>query len=453
MTWNAPAAGTRRRLLAGLGGGAALLGPLGACAPSGAPAAGERPSASAQPVTVRWPEGSGPLETEFADEFNKRFNEKYAGKITAVMEPFPDPDWRIRYEKWTAMAVAGTLPEITFLCCTFIRPFMIKGLVAELDKFIKRDWKQAEIDDFYKGPYEAMKIDGKQMGLPVYVNMVISFVNKNSLRSAGLPYPDESWDKGKFLEYAVKLHKRGEPWGFDMGFAAIDRNIAWIWADGGEPHDPKDGPVVTRLTYDDPKTVEALEFLHDLVWKHQVSPVRDDMRGGLGREDAFINGRTAIYLEASGNAANISTKGPGTGLDWDFLPLVKGPKGHGARMSTDGYMVSKQTPHQDQTWTVLRELVGPEAQVLRAERRRLQPPRKSVAGAWEKIYEGKQARLARVMAETARPDPRAFWKDADVVGAIVDKYLQATLIRNELPVAQAMKAATEEVRGYYASTT
>jgi ABC-type glycerol-3-phosphate transport system substrate-binding protein len=237
-----------------------------------------------------------------------------------------------------------------------------------------------------------------------------------------------------------------------MGFTSLDRNISWIWSNGGEPHDPKDGPLVTKLTYDDPKTVEALQFLHDLIWKHQVSPVRDDQRGGMGREPAFINGKTAIYLEASGNAGKISTQGPGTGLDWDFLPLVKGLKGHGARMSMDGYMINKQTPHQDQTWTVVRELVSTETQTLRAERRRLQPPRKSAAAAWEKVYEGKNAKLARIMAETARPDPRSFWKDADHVGPnIVQKYMDATMLRNEMPVAAAMKAAMEEVRGYYAA--
>jgi ABC-type glycerol-3-phosphate transport system substrate-binding protein len=431
-------------------GAAGLFGALAACAPGGA-GSSEAPAVSAQPATVRWPEGTTPLEVEFADEFNKRFNAKYGPKITAVMEPFPDPDWGKRYEKWTAMAVAGTMPEITFLCCTFIRPFMIKGLVSELDKFIKRDWKQAELDDFYKGPLEGMKVDGKQMGIPAYVNMVISFVNKNHLRQAGLAYPDENWDKNKFLEYAIKLHKRGEPWGFDMGFASLDRNIPWIWSNGGEPHDPKDGPLVTKLTYDDPKTIEALQFLHDVIWKHQVSPVRDDQRGGQGREPAFINGRSAIYLEATGNAAAISTRAAETGLDWDFLPLVRGPKGHGSRMSMDGYMVNKQTPAQDQSWTVVRELASTETQVLRAERRRLQPPRKSAMAAWEKIYEGKNAKLGRIMADTGRPDARSFWKDADIVGPIVQKYMDATMLRNEMPVAQAMKAAMEEVRGYFAA--
>src|SRR5919108_2053007 len=275
-----------RRAMA-VGGGGSVLGALAGCAPGGA-GSGEQPGTSGQPVTIRWVNdvGTDANADAFNEEFNRRFNAKYGSKITATTEAFPDPDWGKRYEKWVTMAVSGTMPEIVWLCCTYIRPFMIKGLVSELDKFIKRDWKQADVDDFYKGPYDGMKVDGKQMGVPVYLNTVISYVNKNHLKEAGLAYPDENWDKNKFLEYMIKLNKRGERWAFDMSFAALDRNISWIWSNGGEPHDPKDGPVVTKLTYDDPKTIEALQFLHDLIWKHQVSPVSNDQRGGMGKGEA-----------------------------------------------------------------------------------------------------------------------------------------------------------------------
>jgi len=47
---------------------------------------------------------------------------------------------------------------------------------------------------------------------------------------------------------------------------------------------------------------------------------------------------------------------------------------------------------------------------------------------WEKIYPGKNAKLGRTMAESSRPDARAFWKDADEVGKIVGKYMDATMI-------------------------
>ena len=443
-----------RGLAAGAGavGLPAALAGLAGCAPPGA--GGERPGTSTQPVTIRWVNdvGTDPLADQFNEEFNRKFNAKYGGKITAQVEAFPDPDWGKRYEKWVTMAVSGDMPEIVWLCCTFIRPFMMKGLVAELDKYIRRDWKQAEIDDFFKGPYDGMKVEGKQLGIPVYINTNIMFVNKGHLKEAGLAYPDENWTKQQFLDYVIRLTKRGgERWGYDMSFTGLDRNITWIWNNGGEPHDPKDGPVVTRLTYDDPKTIEGLQFLHDLIWKHQVSPTSNDQRGGMGTEDAFLNGKIAIYFQATANAGNISNKAPGTGLDWDFLPLVKGPGGHGARISMDGYMIARTAKYPDEAWTVLRELVSTDAQTMRAQLARRQPPRKSVASVWEKVYDGRNARLGRIMAETARPDPRSFWKDADQVGAVIGRYMSATLIRNEMTVAQAMKAAMEEVRGYYAS--
>lgn len=284
----------------------------------------------------------------------------------------------------------------------------------------------------------------------MYVNTNVNFVNKGHLKEAGLPYPDESWDRSKFLDYMVKLTKRGgERWGYDMRFAGVDRNVTFIWNNGGEPHDPKDGPVVTKLTYDDAKTIDGLQFLHDLLWKQQVSPKSNDERGGLNEQDAFIAGKTAFYMDATGSGATIMTKAANN-LDWDFAPLVKGPGGYGARISTDGYMIDKNAKNADQAWTVMKELTSPETESLRATMAKRQPARKSVATSWEKGYEGKNAKLGRVMAETAKADARAFWKDASQVEPIVAKYMQATFLRNEMTVAQAMKQAMEEVRGYYA---
>lgn len=432
------------------GGATTLAGIVGCGAPGSGPAESTGPSA--QPVTIRWVNDVGTATADaFNEEFNKRFNAKYGNKIVAQVEAFPDPNWGKRFEKWVTMAVSGTMPEIVWLCCTYIRPFMMKGLVAELDKYIKRDLKQSEINDFYKGPWEAFSVDGKQMGIPVYLNTNMMFVNKNHLKESGLAYPSENWTRQQFLDFATKLYKKNERWGFDMPFASVDRNISWIWSNGGEPHDPKDMPVVTKLTYDAPKTVEALEFLHGIIWKSQISPTNDDQRGGMNRDNAFLNGKTAILFAATGNAGDISVKAPESGLDWDFLPLVKGPSGHGARVSTDGYMIDKATKYGDQTWTVLRELVSTESAVLRAQQARRQPPRKSAAAAWEKVYDGKNAKLGRIMADTARPDPRAFWKEANEVGKIVGGYMNATLLKNEMPVKQAMSKAMEEVRGFYAS--
>ena len=123
--------------------------------------------------------------------------------------------------------------------------------------------------------------------------------------------------------------------------------------------------------------------------------------------------------------------------------------GHGARVSMDGYMIARDTKIPGESWLVLKELVSTEVNILRAELKRLQPPRRSAAAAWEKNYEGKQARLGRVMAETSRPDARAFWKDADQVGVIVGNHLSATFYRNEYGPAEALRRIVADVHAYY----
>ena len=435
-----------RTLLTAGAGSAALLG-------CGAPGGGsEQPAASGQPVTVRFVNDVG---TPTADAFNaeaiKRIAETYGGRVTAQVEGFPDPDWAKRYEKFTAMALASSLPEVVLLCCQFIRPFMIAGLAADLDAYIRKDWKQADADDFYKPQYEAFKIEGKQRAIPVSVNVNVMFVNRNLLKQAGLAYPADDWTRAQFQDYVLKLtNKSTGVWGFDMSFAGADRNCTWIYNNGGEPHDPTDGPVVTKLTYDAPKTVEGLQFLHDQLWKHQVAPKSDADRGGLTRDDAFLAGKLGIVMDAaSSTGGNYFLKAPAAGLDWDFLPLPKGPGGYGARVSTDGYLIDKSTRYGDQAWAVLKELVGPGLNTVRGEVQRVQPGRRSAFPAFEKGFEGRTVRLAKLMAETGRADPRAFWKDAVTVEALVRKYFEASLLRNEQPLPAAMTAAMQEVRGYY----
>jgi multiple sugar transport system substrate-binding protein len=386
----------------------------------------------------------------FAAEFEKRFNGAYAPRITAAAEPHAPGSWAERFQKYTALAVAGSLPDISWLATNVLRPFMLGGAVRELDPFVKKDWKAADLDDFYKGLFEGMRINGKQLGIPVGANCNTLFVNLNHLKEAGLPYPAEGWTREQFLDYAGKLARRdGSRWGYDMSFADTGRNATWILNNGGQPHDPKDGPLVTKLQYDDQKVIDGLQFLHDLVWKHQVAPVRNDQRGDVGSEEAFLRGRVSMYFQATQDAGNLRAKAATTGLDWDFVPLPKGPGGAGSRVGMDGYMLAKDSG--DPGWTVLRELNSVEGARLRGEVHRWQPSRRSAIDAWAKTYGTKNALLARNLTDVAVPDPRAFWKDGDKVGAILTTWLQAAMIRNEIGVAAAMRQAMGEVRAYYAT--
>src|SRR5687767_10899040 len=175
------------------GGALALSGAaLAACNPLERETAPPR-AEGGPPVTVRWPPGPNAPAIQYGEEFNKRFNAQYAPRITAVAEPLPSSNNRENFEKWVTMAVSGQLPELVSLCCTWIRPFMLKGLTMDLNPYIRRDWKAGELDDFYKGPIISGTVDGKLYSLPPQININIMYVNKNHLQEAALPYPREDW--------------------------------------------------------------------------------------------------------------------------------------------------------------------------------------------------------------------------------------------------------------------
>jgi multiple sugar transport system substrate-binding protein len=424
---------------------------LTACAPGGS--AREEPAElPASPVTLRFPWESTPTNEAYFAQIQEHLKEKTNDKVRVAADPWLG-SWTERYEKWTTQALAGDAPDLIVLCCELMRPYFTAGNARELDPYLKRDWKRGEADDFYRGMWEGMQLEKKQYGIPVYANTPAIFVNKTHFKESGVTLPTETWGPTQFLDTVTKLHRpASDRFGFMMSnYNQPNRHVLFVWAWGGEVHDPRDGPVVTKLTYDHPKTVEALQFVHDLIWKHRVAPPDDAARGGLGAQAAFEQGRAAVYLDGAHVLGAFLRRQQTEGsFDWDIAMPVAGPTGgKGARIGNDGYMIWKGTKHAESAWTVIRELYSPDVQRLRAEITASRPAIKSAQVHFEKQFPGKNMRVMRTLGETARPDPNAYWKDSAAVNAIVVRNLQATFERNELTVADAALKAMAEVRGFY----
>lgn len=91
-------------------------------------------------------------------------------------------------------------------------------------------------------------------------------------------YPSESWKwdpdtGGDFLEAARKLTS-GEQWGYSQDWY-WEPIAPWIWENGGDWYDSE----ITKSTMADAKTLGGVQFLADLLLKHQVSPTPAQMAG------------------------------------------------------------------------------------------------------------------------------------------------------------------------------
>ena len=426
-----------------------------ACSTQSGAGGSEKVALSNTPVSIRLPNSDPtPTNQQYFEQIVAHVKDRYNDKIQLVNEPWLG-NWTERYEKWTAMALGGDAPDLLWLCCELLRPYFSAGNAQALDAYIKRDWKMAQVADFSKGMWEGMQLDKKQYGIPVYANTPTLFVNTTHFKEAGLAPPPDDWNNAKFLDYVSKLHRPADgQWGFMMSnYNQPNRHVLFVWAWGGEVNDPKDGPVVTKLTYDNPKTVEALTFLYDLIWKQRFAPPTDADRGGVGAQAAFQAGKAGVYLDGSHVLPAFKRQQEqDSSFNWDVAFPVRGPSGgQGARIGNDGYMIWKGSKHLEEAWAVLKEIYTPEVQKARVQITASQPAVKSAMPAFAQQYPGKNMKVISSLVDTARPDPNAYWKDSATVNSMVVKNLQATFERNEMTVAEATRTMMDQIRGYYAS--
>jgi multiple sugar transport system substrate-binding protein len=431
---------TRRRVLAEAGTAAATGALAAACGPVGGPATGQGPGAgTAGPVSLTLWDRDEPGYPPFMDAWLPQFNAKYAGKIT-LWEPRP-PQWG---EKLTAAIVAGTPPDAAAVFGSWFRSLLEARQALALDKYIKA--ARFDADDFVQGVYKGMNFQGTQVGIPQYINTNTVYYNAEVFKRLGVPLPAENWTQDQFLDAAQKLTRgplnQREVWGLSLAMDSITtRVISLCWGAGAQYNDPKNPDVFTLNT---PQNIKALQWVHDLAWKHRVAAKNNDDRGGIGQDDALLTaGKVAMIIEGTHKIPEWKSKG----LDqWNVAMLPKGPGGRGERLSMDGYIIPTGAKAPDSSWIVLQEITSKEANKMRAEINGFVPARKSQFEVWIKSIPGKNLKYA-VASDEARVDPGSIWPKANDVTGAINPIWRRLFITNELSVQDALKQMQDAVVG------
>lgn len=131
------------------------------------------------------------------------------------------------------------------------------------------------LDDFYPTALEAFRTQGDLWAIPAEFRpaTMIQF-NKDLFDAAGLDYPHPGWTLDDFLSAAVTLTNTDtDRYGFlsSLSFPGITMGSIFAPANGAFYFsDDRDPP---RPLFDDPKTIEALQWYLDLVNVHGIDRV------------------------------------------------------------------------------------------------------------------------------------------------------------------------------------
>lgn len=343
-----------------------------ACAPAAtAPTGGaEAPAASQdEAITLTIFDFGGEADQKVYADAHARFKETHPN-VTIVDNFTPVSTWSEYSNKIVTQVAGGQAPDIINIAIEGARLLVSKDLLIPLDDILSGDSASAELtDDVHPALIAPFNIDGQTWYIPHSWNNMVIHYNTKIFADAGLEPPKADWTWNDFLETAKTL-TTGEGDNKVFGFGIPYFNFGLTpWLLTNSTYQLNDDWTQSNL--DDPKVVESVQFVHDLVHVHQVSPAVE----GTDTTNLFVSGRLAMsgwgHWPIQGFLAN----------DFKDFDVQYWPSNTASTsvFGVGGWGISKETPHADLAWELIKELTSKQTIQATADVGVAIPARRSVA--------------------------------------------------------------------------
>jgi multiple sugar transport system substrate-binding protein len=362
--------------------------------------------------------------------------------INVEFTAYPATSWREYFNKIATRVAGGAAPDVCRISSQGTRLFADMGLAIPLDEFIERDKDQ--IEEFYadvdQNLLDTFRYKDQVWAFPFEWNDYFMYYNTEHFKDNGFGRPADDWNKDDFLEIAQKLtidtngdnapdrygycldtHTGGQfgagPWIFNWGTNIL--NDDW-----------------TESNFDDPKVIEAWEWMQDLVNKYEVcpDPITADQFNYFSAEKVSmcVGGRWPVI---SFEAAEF--------YDYDIIYFPKVER-QITQYGVGGFTMVKGTKHPDAAWELIKFLTEPEPIAIVTGRGASVPARRSQGfdpaimaqqppEHWRLFYEGIENSLLV-------PSPTC-WTEMDSINI---RYL-SLVMANEMDAETAALKCHEEV--------
>jgi len=313
----------------------------------------------AKPVEIEfyYPVAVGGPITKIVDGMVERFQQSH-------------PDIKIKsiyagtYQDSVAKALTahkgGHAPQLAVLLSTDMFTLIDEGAIVPFDPLIKTDEDKKWLDGFYKAFMANSQTGGKTWGIPFQRSTIVMYYNKDLFKEAGLnpDAPPSTWDE--LVAQAKKLTKKDASgqvtqWGLEIPSGGSF--AYWLFQALTTPNDALLMNEAGNEVYlNKPSVIEALQFWHDLAYKHKVMP-EGTIDWGTTPKD-FLVGKTAIMWTTTGNLTNVRKNAK---FDFGVAPMPKAKRGGSPTGGGNFYLFKSATPEQQQAaYTFVKWMTNPE---------------------------------------------------------------------------------------------
>lgn len=342
---------------------------LVACAPAAAPSASEGGAASDQPAGDQV---NMAFVSQTINEGHVTVREKWSKEFMEA-----NPNVKIDHQtvpgdqyatKLQTLFAAGTPPDV-YCYLQEVTPIITvaqKKMHLPLTDFIERD--NHDLSDFRPDSLNLYIWDDITYAIPRDYGNQNVYYNLDLFEADGIPTPpsdweDTSWTFDAFLETAKALTKsangRTDQWGF-----LVNRGqrpwASWLYSNGGGLVHRDDRGVATESAMTDEASVQALQFVQDLMYTHQVAP-RPDLESELGGFDLFASGRVGMMIN---NPSQVSRYRTIESFRWNVATIPIGATDRrGTGGGGTGWASGASTAIPDLAWEFIKHITTPEAEL------------------------------------------------------------------------------------------
>jgi multiple sugar transport system substrate-binding protein len=336
---------SRRTFLKTLTMGAAGLA-LASCVAPTAPGPGAEPEAEPVVLNALYPSG-GPLWADYLDKIAEDFEALHGIELRYSTLPFVQ-----LMDKQLTLVAAGSA-DVDIFGTHYAQIGRFIEALFPLNEYVARDNIMGS--DYVEGSFDAFTGNGNLLAIPYTFDLRALYYRTDLFEAAGIEAPPTTWDE--LVSTAQALNDPPDLYGYlivGKGDPALREYSDLLWENGGDFLE--NGLEPSPPAWNQPAGVEALEWWHDLIYKHEIVPAGTP---SYGWEE---NGQ----LWTAGQAAMSKQWGPGGSMDPDqsvivddfsIAPLV-GNKTNITTAVCHGRAINLHSGHPDEAWEFVKYLTS-----------------------------------------------------------------------------------------------
>jgi multiple sugar transport system substrate-binding protein len=191
----------------------------------------------------------------------------------------------------------------------WIPEFAASGWLCPLDQFTKEEFESK----FFKGAIRGCSYQGKLYGVPWFVDAGLLYYRKDLLKKYNFDPPQTFDQLVEQCRTITKKEQKGKLYGFvwqGMQYEGLVCNfLEYIWGSGGAIFDQEN-----QLSINSSQNQQALALMHDLIYKHKITPAAVATYNEEESRHVFENGNSVFlrnwpYVWSLIEAENSSLRG------------------------------------------------------------------------------------------------------------------------------------------------